>query len=98
MGPGNVFVAGKVENEEYERLLRQYEVSALMSPYRTRFFGVLDRLSLAAGLPKVYFDWSFGKLPPGEGDLALDPRICDAKAAASVASWLLSGGRGSDEK
>ena len=45
MACGNVFVAGKIETEEYERLLRQYEVSALMSPYRTRFFGRIDRLS-----------------------------------------------------
>ncbi len=95
MGPGNVFVAGKVETEEYERLLAQYEVSALMSPYRTRFFGHVDRLSINSGLPKAYFDWTYGKLDVTPGDLALDPRLCDAKAAAVAADWLKTACRGS---
>jgi GT2 family glycosyltransferase len=90
MACGNVFVAGKVRTEEYERLLRQYEVTALMSPYRTRFFGRIDRLSAISGLPKVYFDWTFGKMAPTPGDLALDPRLCDAKAAAELIDWLES--------
>lgn len=84
----NVFVAGAVKSDEYERLLRQYEISALMSPYRTRFFGPTDRLARAFALPMAYFDYSFGKTAPGAGDLALDPRLCDAKAASLVAQWL----------
>ncbi len=97
MGPGNVFVAGKVETDEYERLLGQYEISALMSPYRTRFFGRIDRLSLESGLPKACFDWTFGKLEFPLGDLALDPRLCDAKAAARIAGWLDAVRRGAAE-
>jgi len=88
MASGNVFVAGGVKSDEYERLLRQYEVSALISPHRTRFFGQIDRLSRAFALPKAYFDFSFGKLAPQGSDLALDPRLCDAKAARVVAQWL----------
>jgi hypothetical protein len=91
MACGNVFVAGKIETEEYERMLRQYEVSALMSPYRTRFFGRIDRLSQMSGLPKAYFDWTFGKMSQMPSDLALDPRLCDAKAAAQIADWLCRG-------
>ena len=98
MSPGNVFVAGKVETEEYERLLRQYEVCALMSPYRTRFFGRLDQLSFVSGLPKAYFDWTFGKLPPEDGDLSLDPRLCDAKAVTNVVAWLNPERPGSGER
>lgn len=98
MGPGNVFVAGKVETDEYDRLLSQYEISALMSPYRTRFFGRIDRLSLDSGLPKACFDWTFGKLDFPSGDLALDPRLCDAKASARIADWLGSVRRGSAER
>jgi GT2 family glycosyltransferase len=90
MGPGNVFVAGAVETGEYERLLRQYEVSALMSPFRTGFFGFVDRLSRAFALKQAYFDYSFGKIPPADGDLALDPSLCDAKAAALAADWFLA--------
>jgi len=91
MACGNVFVAGKIETEEYERMLRQYEVSALMSPYRTRFFGRIDRLSQFSGLPKAYFDWTFGNMSPMATDLALDPRLCDAKAVAQIADWLRRG-------
>jgi len=96
MAPGNVFVAGAVEAEEYERLLRQYEVSALIAPYRTRFFGWTDRLSRAFGARQAYFDYSMGKLPQAGGDLALDPRLCDSKAAAMIAAWLRAPARGWD--
>jgi GT2 family glycosyltransferase len=88
MASGNVFVAGAVETGEYERLLRQYEVSALMAPYRTRLFGRADRLSRRYALPQASFDLSMGELPPDAGDLALDPRFCDAKAAARIADWF----------
>jgi hypothetical protein len=88
MSAGHVFVAGKAGTQDYARLIRQYEVSALMSPCRTRFFGRLDALSSELGLRKVYFDWSFGGLPLEEGDLALDPRLCDAKALDRIAAWL----------
>jgi hypothetical protein len=91
MACGNVFVAGKIETEEYERLLRQYEVSALMSPYRTCFFGRIDRLAQSFGLPKAYFDWTFGKMTPTAPDLALDPRLCDARAAVQIVDWLRHG-------
>jgi GT2 family glycosyltransferase len=90
MSPGNVFVAGQVGNEEYARLIRQYDVSVLMSPYRTRFFGRVDALSREFGLHKAYFDWSFGRLPLEAGDLAIDPRLCDAKAADKIVAWLES--------
>ena len=90
MAPGNVFVAGRVESDEYGRLLRQYEISALMSPYRTRFFGRLDGLAAVSRLPKACFDWSFGKMPLVSGDLVLDPRLCDDRAAERVAHWLLA--------
>ncbi len=88
MRTGNIFVAGPVEIDEYDRLLRQYEISALMSPYRGRLFGWTDRLSNAFAMPKACFDYSFGKLTLEDGDLALDPRLCDAKAASRAAQWF----------
>lgn len=95
MASGNVFVAGAVETGEYERLLRQYEVSALMAPYRTRLFGWADRLSRRFALPQAFFDLSMGELPRGAGDLGLDPRLCDAKAAAQIADWFCARAAGS---
>ncbi len=87
MRSGDVFVSGPVEQDEIERLLRQYDVAALVSPYRTRLFDRIDRMSRAFALPKACFDFSFGKLALENGDLALDPRLCDAKAASRIAQW-----------
>ena len=88
MAPGNAFVTGEIKADEYSRLIVQYGVCALMSPYRTCLFGLMDDVAGNAGLPKAYFDWSFGALPTEDGDLALDPRICDERAAAAIAGWL----------
>ena len=94
MRAGDVFVSGPVEQDEIERLLRQYDVAALMSPYRTGLFGQIDRMSRAFALPKACFDFSFGKLALEDGDLALDPRLCDAKAASRIAQWYRGFSRG----
>ncbi len=88
MSFGNVFVTGRVAPEEYRRALIQYDVGALVSPYRTSQYGVLDEAAQAAGAPKAYFDWSFGGMRTDDGDLALDPRICDEKAAEAIAFWF----------
>jgi hypothetical protein len=88
MAVGDVFVTGPAQTDEYERLVAQYQIGALALPYRTAFFGVLDRLAQATATPKAYFDWSFGSLAAEADDLSLDPRICDEKAAASLAIWV----------
>ena len=88
MSRRRIFVTGLVIEEEYERTLRQYRITHLLSPYRTRHFGIADRLSAAFGLPKGYFDWSFGALSREGGDLALDPRICFEKAALEIGAWI----------
>ena len=46
------------------------------------------RLAAELDLPKAYFDWSIGAVPAQRSDLAIDPRVCDAKAAAAVCAWL----------
>jgi GT2 family glycosyltransferase len=88
MATGNVFVTGPAAAGEHARLVAQYRIGALASLYRSAFFGEVDRLARASGLPKAYFDWSFGALPVEADDLTLDPRICDEKAASSIAFWL----------
>ena len=85
---GAVFVAGPTAPEEYFDLVQRYEIGKLAVVDRTGFFDLVDRLAAATGAPKTYFDSSLGAIEPEAGDLALDPRICDAKAAAAIASWL----------
>jgi GT2 family glycosyltransferase len=87
MATANVFVTGEIAASDYDRLIRQCEVRALILPYRTSFFGLVDRLSQLHDLPMSYFDWSFALMPAKSGDLALDPRLCDAKAARRMADW-----------
>lgn len=83
-----IFVTSVIEEDEYERVLRQYRITHLLSPYRTRHFGLVDRLSASFGLPKGYFDWSFGALDRQLGDLTLDPRICFERAALEIGAWI----------
>jgi GT2 family glycosyltransferase len=92
MSKSHIFVSGNIEDSEYERALDQYRVTHLLSPYRTRHFGLVDRLSSEVGIPKGYFDWSFGALEREAGDLALDPRICFERAALEIAAWLVGSG------
>ena len=50
-----IFVTGAISDNEYARVLRQYRISKLLSPYRTRHFGLIDRLSAGFGLPEGVF-------------------------------------------
>ena len=85
---GAVFVAGPTAPDEYLDLVQRYEIGKLAVLDRTGVFDLVDRLSAATGAPKAYFNSALGVIEPEDGDLALDPRICDAKAAAAIASWL----------
>ena len=88
MESGRIFVTGVIGDDEHARVLRQYRISKLLSPYRTWHFGLIDRLSAGFGFPKAYFDWSFGVLEREPGDLVLDPRICLERAAFEIGAWV----------
>jgi hypothetical protein len=88
MESGRVFVTGVISDDEYARVLRQYRINKLFSPYRTRHFGLIDRLSADFELRKGYFDWSFGTLDRDPGDLAIDPRVCFELAALEIGVWM----------
>ena len=88
MATEKAFVTGPARAEEYLDLAQAYELGALISPDRAGGFGDLDATASALGLPKAYFDWSFGAFPVERGDLSLDPRICEDKAAARIVAWM----------
>ena len=89
MAVGNVYIAGAL-NEEESATVSLYGAGKLLSPYRTQGFGRLDALAGLTGAPKAYFDWSFGALARETNDLALDPRLCNERAARAIARWLLA--------
>jgi len=87
---GNVFVTGAVEPEQYQRVLHQYRLKALLTASRRPLFGhpiMTDRA--VTGLPTAFFDWSFGRAPARSSDLALDPRTANDAVAAELAAWFL---------
>ena len=88
MATEKAFVTGPAAVEEYLDLVQAYEIDALLSADRAGGFGDLDATAGALGLPKAYFDWSFGAFPVELADLSLDPRICEDKAAKRIVSWM----------
>ena len=94
MARRRIFVTGVMDEDELERGIRQCRITHFLSPYRTRHFGLVDRLAAAFGLAKGYFDWSFGALDRKAGDLALDPRICFERAALEIGVWIADSSTG----
>ncbi len=88
MATGAAFVTGRAAPEEYASLARDHSVEALLAPDRGAGFGDLETAAGALGAPCAYFDWTFGAFPTNEGDLSLDPRICDEKAVGQIVAWM----------
>ena len=82
MAAGSIFVTGAVSIEEYDRLLVQYCVGWLLSPYRTSHFWLFNQRLGTSHLPKAYFDWSFGTVAQSQQDLALDPKFATPRPRA----------------
>jgi GT2 family glycosyltransferase len=92
MATGRLFVTGPVEADDILEVARLYRIDALLGPDRAGGFGELEAAAAVLGAPKAYFDWTFGALEIVPGDLSLDPRICDVKAVARIAAWMLGDG------
>jgi len=85
-----VFVCGRIAPSERQTVLRLYGINAIVLPYRCGFLWHLDAFRASTPAPAAYF----GALPASkalrEVDLAIDPRVCDRKAAALFSEWLLT--------
>ena len=88
MATGAIFVTGPAAATDYVELARCYGIEALLAPDRGGGYGDLEATAAALGVRQAYFDWSFGAFPVELGDLSLDPRICDDKAAAWIVAWM----------
>ena len=93
MATGKAFVTGQVAAKDYVELARDYGVEALVAPERGGGYGDLEAAAAAVQAPKAFFDWSFGAFAVESGDLSLDPRICDDKAARLIVDWMKGEGR-----
>ena len=85
---GAAFVTGRVALDELAELSRHLGVDALLAPDRSGGYGEVEAAGAALSARIAYFDWSFGAFRSEDGDLSLDPRICDDKATAEIVAWM----------
>jgi O-antigen biosynthesis protein len=85
----NVYVTGAVDPDEYDRILRQYEIDALFVPVKQPLFGHPKIADLSERRPTAFFDWSFGDVPPPTDDLPLNPYLNADELATFLVPWLL---------
>ena len=87
MAHPRVFVTGRVDHLEYEKLVVSCRVGLLISLDRQDGFGLVSSLSASTGRPGAYFDWSHGSMISKDGDLGLDPTIDDDEAGDKLLAW-----------
>ncbi len=86
---GNVFVTGRYEAAEFERLIRANRIGALFVNLSRPLFGhPVVAKALSARLPAAYRDWSAGGLEPRPGDLAIAARANLHAVADALVKWL----------
>jgi hypothetical protein len=86
---GNVFVTGRFEAGEFDRLIRANRLGALFLNLSRPLFGhPVAALTLNARLPAAYRDWSAGGLRPRPRDLAIPARANLDAVAHQLAKWL----------
>ncbi len=86
---GNVFVTGRAEIAEFDRLVRASRLGSLFLSLSQPLFGhPIVSLALNARLPVAYRDWSMGGLEARQGDLPIDPRSNLAAIIDDLAKWL----------
>lgn len=85
--PG-VFVTGPVQPDNLGVVLARLAPAALLLPYRSGLFHLLEAARAAEGCPAAFFDWSGGSYVGESCDLVLAPALGDDEAAARIISWL----------
>jgi GT2 family glycosyltransferase len=88
MKMADVFVTGRIELEDYERVLRQYGINSLFVAVRQPLFGHPVFLFLIGSeRPVSYFDWSPRHRHKKERNLTIDPRSSDEELIATLCIW-----------
>jgi hypothetical protein len=86
---GNVFVTGRFDAAEFDRLIRANRLGALFLNLSRPLFGhPLVTLALNARRPTAYRHWSAGDVEPRAGDLAIPARSGLGAVANELAKWL----------
>ncbi|MGO9759154.1 MAG: glycosyltransferase family 2 protein [Roseiarcus sp.] len=86
---GDVFVTGRVEVAEFERLIGASRLDALFLGLTEPLFGhPIVSLTHNARLPVAYRDWSAGVVEPRKGDLPIPARAPLDAVIDNLAQWL----------
>jgi GT2 family glycosyltransferase len=85
----NVFVTGKLNGFDFDRLLVQYQVQFILAGIGRPLFGhPMEREAVKSGLPIAHFDWSFGRYQPSPTNLAINPAITTGNIAERLVRWI----------
>ncbi|WP_158814054.1 glycosyltransferase [Methylocapsa sp. S129] len=86
---GNISVAGKVDENEFARVIEAYRLDALfVSAARPLFGHPAMSLAASSALPVSFLDWTMGEIKPRQGDLAIDPRSDLDAIVGALAKWI----------
>jgi GT2 family glycosyltransferase len=87
----NVFITGRVEVPELGNLLATVNPSFVLTDFEHPLFGdPMVETARTTNRPVAFRDWSFGRLKPRSGDLAIAADASDAALADTVAHWIAS--------
>jgi O-antigen biosynthesis protein len=88
---GNTFVTGAIEPEEFELIVKAYDLRCLFVSLTRPIFGhpILIRC-FRCPIPLAFFDWSMGRTASKQGDLVLDPRSSLRDIVGALGQWLPS--------
>ena len=88
----NIHVTGTVPADEFDRIVDQYDLGALLIGSAIPLFGhPSEQSAVASGLPVARFDWSDGQCQAREADLVIDPNSGPADIATLLVRWMKRG-------
>lgn len=88
---GAAFATGPIPNEDFSRVIGTYGYPVLVSPYRDKLFHLIEAVGPDYPAALGYFDWTGSGFRFRPGDLALEPEISNAEAAARIVDWSAIG-------
>ena len=78
---------GRMAPGEYPAALRHRRITHVLLPDADAPYGLVEELRRVSRLPAAFFDWSDGRLPVADGDLALPDRTDLAEAVRAILAW-----------
>jgi GT2 family glycosyltransferase len=85
----NIHVTGFVASDEFDRVVDQYDLGALLIGSGVPLFGhPFEQAAVASGLPTARFDWSDGQYNTQGADLIIAPNSDPTDIAALLLRWM----------